>query len=65
MASRKDCCFIFGAVLPDIARTLRFKTLTNALPSYNEIFDHVEDWQESFGTRLRDTTPLQRGMWVT
>jgi hypothetical protein len=65
MASRKDCCFIFGAVLPDIARKSMLKTFTNDLQLYNEIFDHVEDWQESFGTRLRDTTPLERGMWVT
>jgi hAT family C-terminal dimerisation region/BED zinc finger len=41
------------------------KALTNAVPSYNEIFDHVEDWEESLGTRLRDTTTLERAMWLT
>jgi hypothetical protein len=41
------------------------KALTNAVPSYNEIFDHVEDWEECLGTRLRDTATLDRGMWLT
>jgi hypothetical protein len=41
------------------------KALTNAVPSFNEIFVPFEDWEESLGARLRDTTTLGSRMWIT
>jgi hypothetical protein len=49
-----------------ISQELEDKTaLINAVPSYNERLDHIEAWEQSLGTRLRDTTTLESGMWPT
>jgi hAT family C-terminal dimerisation region len=39
--------------------------LTNAVPSYNELFDHLEDCEEYIDTRLSTSTSVERGQWLT
>jgi hAT family C-terminal dimerisation region len=38
--------------------------LKNAVPSYNELFDHLEDWEEYIDTRLSASTSVERGQWL-
>jgi hypothetical protein len=40
------------------------KSLTNAVPSYNELFDHLEDWEEYIDARLSSSTSVERGQWL-
>ena len=37
------------------------KCLKNAVLSYNELFDHLEDWEEYIDTRLNTSTSVERG----
>ena len=40
------------------------KCLANDVPSYNELFDHMEDWEEYIDTRLNTSTSVERGQWL-
>ena len=40
------------------------KCLTNSVPSYNEMFDHLEDWEEYIDTRLNTSPSVERGQWL-
>jgi hAT family C-terminal dimerisation region/BED zinc finger len=40
------------------------QALTSAVPSYNEIFDHLDDWEAGIGRKLEGATTAERGRWL-
>jgi hypothetical protein len=40
------------------------QALTSAVPSYNEIFDHLDDWEAHICRKLEGVTTAERGRWL-